>query len=230
MERFGEAAASLWIAGFRSPQNSGAISDGIRGKTDLGGSSGRWLKGLFEPTPSPSHSPQAPSAMPESTPSITSLVERLSGPDAADRAAAAEALCRAGESASPAATALVAACGDDDDGVREWAAAALEELGPPPAEQIADLIPLAAASHPLVAYWAVTLLGRGGEAASSAVSALEACLAPGKAIEVRQRACWALGKIGPAAASARAALAVAAADSDPRLSRLASEALALFPA
>lgn len=168
--------------------------------------------------------------MPESTPSIASLVERLSGPDAEDRAAAAEALCRAGESASPAATALVAACGDDDDSVREWAAAALEELGPPPSEQIAELIPLAAASHPLVAYWAVTLLGRGGEAANSAVSALEACLAPGKAIEVRQRACWALGKIGPAAASARAALAVAAADSDPRLSRLASEALALFPA
>lgn len=208
----------------------GAIPDGIREKTDLGGSSGRWLKGLFEPAPSPSHSPQAPSPMPESTPSITSLVERLSGPDAEARAAAAEALCRAGESASPAATALVAACGDDDDGVREWAAAALEELGPPPAEQIAELIPLAAASHPLVAYWAVTLLGRGGEAASSAVSTLEACLAPGKAIEVRQRACWALGKIGPAAAAARAALAVAAADSDPRLSRLAGEALALIPA
>ena len=168
--------------------------------------------------------------MPESTPSIASLVERLSGPAAEDRAAAAEALCRAGESASPAATALVAACGDDDDSVREWAAAALEELGPPPSEQIAELIPLAAASHPLVAYWAVTLLGRGGEAANSAVSTLEACLAPEKAIEVRQRACWALGKIGPAAASARAALAVAAADSDPRLARLAGEALALIPA
>jgi HEAT repeat protein len=168
--------------------------------------------------------------MPESTPSIASLVERLSWPDAEARASAAEALCRAGESASSAATALVAACGDDDDGVREWAAAALEELGAPPSEQIAELIPLAAAGHPLVAYWAVTLLGRGGEAASSAVSTLEACLAPGKAIEVRQRACWALGKIGPAAASARAALAVAAADSDPRLSRLAGEALALLPA
>ena len=175
-------------------------------------------------------SPHPLSSMPESTPSIASLVNRLSGPDAEDRATAAEALCRAGDSASSAATALVAACGDDDDGVREWAAAALEELGPPPSEQIADLIPLAAASHPLVAYWAVTLLGRGGEAASSAVSTLEACLAPGKAIEVRQRACWALGKIGLAAASARAALAVAAADSDPRLSRLAGEALALLPA
>ena len=230
MRRFGEAAASLGINVFRSPENARGDPDGIGGKTDLNATSGRWLKGAFAPTPSPSHPPHSPSSMSESTPSIASLVERLSGPDAEDRATAAEALCRAGDSASSAATALVAACGDDDDGVREWAAAALEELGPPPSEQIADLIPFAAASHPLVAYWAVTLLGRGGEAASSAVSILEACLAPEKAIEVRQRACWALGKIGPAAASARAALAVAAADSDPRLSRLAGEALALFPA
>jgi HEAT repeat protein len=164
--------------------------------------------------------------MPDSTPSIPSLIEHLSAPDAEARATAAEALCRAGESAASAATALVAACGDDDDSVREWAAAALEDLGPPPSGQIADLIPLATADHPLVAYWAVTLLGRGGEGAASAVPALEACLAPGKAIEVRQRACWALGKIGPAAASARAALTAAVSDADPRLARLAGEALA----
>lgn len=167
--------------------------------------------------------------MPDSTPSIAILIEQLSAPDAEARASAAEALCRAGESAMSAATALVAACADDHDGVREWAAAALEDLGAPPPEQIADLTAFAAAKHPLVAYWAVTLLGRGGEGASSAVPALEACLAPGTAIEVRQRACWALGKIGPAAASARAALTAAASDADPRLSRLAGEALAGLP-
>lgn len=167
--------------------------------------------------------------MPESNPSIASLVERMTGQDADARADAAEALCRAGEDASPVATALVAACGDDDDRVREWAAAALEELGAPPAELVADLIPLAASAHPLVAYWAVTLLGRGGESAASAVPVLQDCLAPGVALEVRQRACWALGKIGgPAAAPARQALEAAAADSDPRLSRLAGEALALL--
>ena len=167
--------------------------------------------------------------MPESPTSIATLVEQLSAADVESRVSAAEALCRAGEAASSAATALVVACGDDDDGVREWAAAALEDLGPPPADQIAELIPLAAAKHPLVAYWAVTLLGRGGEAASSAAPALEACLAPGTALEVRQRACWALGKLGPAAASARGALAAAASDTDPRLSRLAGEVLAGLP-
>jgi len=164
--------------------------------------------------------------MPAHDPSIAALVERMMGSDAGERAGAAEALCRAGEAASSAATALVTACSDVDDGVREWAAAALEELGPPPLDQIADLITLAAADHPLVVYWAVTLLGRGGEGASSAVPVLGACLAPGKAIEVRQRACWALGRIGAAAASVRPALTVAAADPDPRLSRLAGEVLA----
>ena len=164
--------------------------------------------------------------MPANDPSIAALVERMAGSDPGERAAAAEALCRSGAGAASAATALVAACGDVDDGVREWAAAALEELGPPPVDQIADLISLAAADHPLVAYWAVTLLGRGGEGASSAVPVLGACLAPEKAIEVRQRACWALGRIGPAAASVRPALTVAAADPDPRLSRLAGEVLA----
>jgi len=230
MGGFGEAVGSLRIAISCSPEDAGGDPRRNRRKNRSRGIVQTMVDGGVCANAVTIPSPHASSPMPESTPSIASLVERLSGPDAEARASAAEALCRAGESASSAATALVAACGDDDDGVREWAAAALEELGPPPSEEIADLIPLAAANHPLVAYWAVTLLGRGGEAASSAISTLEACLAPEKAIEVRQRACWALGKIGPAAASARAALAVAAADSDPRLARLAGEALALCPA
>lgn len=164
--------------------------------------------------------------MAELNPSIAPLVARLSGTDADDRADVAEALCRAGEEAAPAATALVAACGDADDRVREWAAAALEDLGPPAEGQHAELIPLAASTHPLIAYWAVTLLGRGGEASVDAVPVLTDCLASGGPLEVRQRACWALGKIGPAAASARQALEAAASDSDARLSRLAGEALA----
>jgi HEAT repeat protein len=44
--------------------------------------------------------------------------------------------------------------------------------------------------------------------------------------EVAQRAAWALGKIGPAAAAAASALRTAAASADPRLARLAAEALA----
>jgi hypothetical protein len=41
---------------------------------------------------------------------------------------------------------------------------------------------------------------------------------------VAQRAAWALGKLGPAAAASRAALGVAAQAADPRLARLAAEA------
>jgi HEAT repeat protein len=55
---------------------------------------------------------------------------------------------------------------------------------------------------------------------------LAECLASPADLVVKQRASWALGKIGPPAASAREALARAARDADPRLARLATEALA----
>jgi HEAT repeat protein len=130
------------------------------------------------------------------------------------------------EAAAPAAAQLVRACGDADEQVREQAVAALEDLGPPPAEAIGQLINLVAHGDPLVGYWATTLLGRAGEDAVSAVPALAGCLASPADLSVKQRAAWAIGKIGPAAASAREALNRAATDADPRLARLATEALA----
>ena len=54
---------------------------------------------------------------------------------------------------------------------------------------------------------------------------LAACLESDCDPSVAQRAAWALGKIGPAAAAGRAALEKAAAAADPRLARLAREAL-----
>ena len=104
--------------------------------------------------------------------------------------------------------------------------AALEEFGKPGDNTISQLADLAESSHPLIAYWAVTLLGRSGEEGSAAVPSLIACLDRNRPIEVRQRAAWAIGKIGPAATGARDALAGVSADSDPRLARLAGEALA----
>ncbi|MFM8414262.1 MAG: HEAT repeat domain-containing protein [Planctomycetota bacterium] len=158
---------------------------------------------------------------------IDTLITRLASPDPATRLAAAEQLARAGEAAAPAAVALVKACGDADDQVREQAVAALEELGAPPLTHIADLTTLAAAADPLVAYWAITLLGRSGQAAAAAVKTLTERLASVAAPEVAQRAAWALGKIGPAAAAAADALRTAAGSADPRLARLAGEALTL---
>ena len=163
---------------------------------------------------------------PTTMPDIPSLAARLTDPDPAARLAAAEQLAQSGEAAAPAAALLVKACGDADDLVREQAVAALEELGPPPAAVIADLIPLVAATDPLSAYWAITLLGRSGQAAAAAVAALTEPLGAAAPPEVAQRAAWALGKIGPAAAAAANALRTAAASADPRLARLAGEALA----
>lgn len=158
---------------------------------------------------------------------IKALLQRLSAANADERADAAERLCRAGEAARGAAVDLVRACGDADDRVREWAAAALEELGAPPTDATKNLTELAGASDPLVAYWAVTLLGRSGALAASAGTVLAGLVDGAADMAVRQRAAWALGKIGPAAGAARDALTRAAGNSDPRLARLAAEALAL---
>lgn len=159
-------------------------------------------------------------------PDIPGLVAGLQAADAATRIDAAERLCRAGSAAAAAAVELVRACGDDDDQVREWAAAALEELGPPPREALPALLPFLDAAEPLGAYWSATLLGRAGQAAATAVPHLADRLGTAGDIAVRQRIAWALGKIGPAAAAARPALAKAAADPDQRLARLAADALA----
>ena len=163
------------------------------------------------------------------TDTIARLVGGLESMNADDRAAAAEKLCQMGESAATAVIPLVRACGDADERVREWAVAALEELGPPPDDVIATLATLATGSVPLAAYWAVTLLGRAGQAAGSTAGVLAECLESGDAA-VAQRAAWALGKLGPAAAVAQARLRAAAQSADPRLASLAAEALAAIGA
>ncbi|MFM9057955.1 MAG: HEAT repeat domain-containing protein [Planctomycetaceae bacterium] len=158
-------------------------------------------------------------------PDVNALAAHLAADDLPVRREAAERLARLGESAAPAAAALVRACGDADEQVREQAVAALEDLGPPPPAATGQLGDLVAHRDPLVAYWATTLLGRAGEDAATAVPVLVGCLESTVDLAVRQRAAWALGKIGPAAAAARDALARAASAEDPRLARLAAEAI-----
>lgn len=158
---------------------------------------------------------------------IKTLLQRLSTAGADERADAAERLCRAGDAARGAAVDLVRACGDADDRVREWVAAALEELGAPPTDATKNLTELARSTDPLVAYWAVTLLGRTGASAASAATLLAGLVDGAADMAVRQRAAWALGKIGNGAIAARDALTRAAGNADPRLARLAAEALAL---
>jgi HEAT repeat protein len=154
------------------------------------------------------------------------LGRQLASADGASRAEAAELLARAGAAAIVAVVPLVKACGDKDEQVRDWAVAAVEELGPPPVESIADLSRLVTAEEPLTGYWATTLLGRAGKNAASATPVLAAAVESAGDPAVRQRAAWALGKIGPAAAAARGSLERAATAGDERLARLAREALA----
>jgi HEAT repeat protein len=156
---------------------------------------------------------------------LTKLISQLDEDDPGERARAAEELCRLGDMARPAAVALVAACADPLESVREWAAAALEGLGPPDGADIEQLMVLTRHHAPSVAYWAVTLLGRSGPAADAAVGALSAALRDHAASAVRQRAAWALGKVGQSATNAIDELEAAAASDDPRLARLARQAI-----
>jgi HEAT repeat protein len=164
-------------------------------------------------------------AMPAESPALESEVQKLASQDAEVRCAGAEGLCRLGEDAAPAAAALVRACGDDAGGVRDWAVAALEELGAPPNDQLDELAGLTAAPNVDISYWAVTLLGRAGEDAAAAAPALAEAVSSHQEAATRERAAWALGKIGPAAAAAVDELRAAAESDEPRLARLAGQAL-----
>lgn len=153
-----------------------------------------------------------------------SLAE-LRSPDVNVRREAAERLAAHPAEARQEATALVAACGDADEHVRTLVASALEDLGPPEVDQLSRLQVLAVAPQGDIAYWAVTLLGRLGPAGGPATRVLADMLNQHPVLAVRQRAAWALGQIGPAAAAARPQLLAASAQSDPRLARLARTAL-----
>jgi HEAT repeat protein len=145
------------------------------------------------------------------------------------RAAAAERLCTAGPAAAAVAVELVQACCDDDESVQTWAAAALEDMGPPGRNSVAALVALAPSEHPLVAYWAITLLGRLGPDAVACEEALANVLTNSSDTNIREQAAWALGKIGVSTDRAVVALKRAQDSGTARLVRLAREALQPAP-
>ena len=156
---------------------------------------------------------------------LSSLVAALSAPDRDTRATAAEHLAQLGTEAQAAAVALVLACGDETEEVQQWAAAALEALGPPSVSDVSRLVTLIQTPPPDVGYWAATLLGRLKAEAAPGVDALAHALGGPQDIIVRQRAAWALGEIGPAASAAIPALQQTAGAPNARLARLAREAI-----
>jgi HEAT repeat protein len=153
------------------------------------------------------------------------LLPKLKCGELRDQVAAAQTLAGMGEDAQAAVVALVESCRSEQDELTQWCVAALEQSGPPAPDEVTRLAELAGDEHALVGYWACTLLGRLGDEAVSATAALALTLDGSTHAEVRQRAAWALGKIGANDEAARRALTRAAESPDPRLARLASEAL-----
>jgi HEAT repeat protein len=156
---------------------------------------------------------------------VTKLAAQLDSVNVDQQIAAAEALAYMAEEARPAAVSLTRAVGDDNEEVREWVNSALEELGPP---DVADADVLAGLLHDQnqdVRYWAATLLGRLEGDAAKTVPQLASILSSQADLQVRERAAWALGKIGPSAVSAVDELRKAADSNDARLARLANDSL-----
>ncbi len=152
------------------------------------------------------------------------IPDDLNSDDVTKRRAAAEFLSRH-QVAAEAILPLVRGAGDEDEQVREWATAALEEMGPPAAAVLDGLIRLLAGGNEQSAYWSATLIGRLGDQGAAAAEPLAAILGGNQPIAVRQRAAWALEKLGPSAACALPALRKAADDPDPRLARQARRAV-----
>jgi hypothetical protein len=157
---------------------------------------------------------------------IANCIEQLQGSDPAARRGAAEKLAQLGPDAAPAAIELVRACADSDEGLREWSVAALEGLEAPRTADVPALAKLLSHENSLAAYWAATLLGRLESQAAPAVAELATALDAGRDLSLRERTAWALGRIGPAAKAALPALQQAASGGEPRLARLAEEAIA----
>ncbi len=153
------------------------------------------------------------------------LVARIDSPDAAIRETA---LTECQTLAELPAEALVAAIRHTEDTVptvREAAVGVCERDDEWDTYLVVPLAKLLGQVHNDAAYWCATLLGRFGADAASAVPALSAALGQLSYAPALQRVVMALGKIGPAAASAKPQIAKFTEHSDPHLARTARDVL-----
>lgn len=156
---------------------------------------------------------------------VLKLIAQLESDDLAQRRGAAEELSQLGQAAGPAAIPLALASVDSNEEVRNFAVAALEDMGPPSVTDADELAEMIGHESPDVGYWAVTLLGRLGKDAKPYLPRLVEALSPPADVIVRQRAAWALGKLGRAGAKAIDALKTAAASDNPRLVKIAKKSI-----
>lgn len=120
---------------------------------------------------------------------------------------------------------VVAMAGESNSDVCMWAAEVLERSIVPSADETSELVQQLQSSNGEVIYWAASMIGRLGEKASDAAISLTQCLENSSHLPAKEKVVWALCQIGPDASVARDALRRVAEQPQPRLARLASEAL-----
>jgi len=114
---------------------------------------------------------------------------------------------------------------DDNEEVRAWASDVLSSVEEPSSDWAPQLAELSRHVSAPVAGWSCKLLGRLGEDATRYQSSLTQALSQHPEKAVRQLAALALKSVANLSKETIVALKVAASDADPRLSRLAAEAL-----
>ncbi|QDU55465.1 HEAT repeat domain-containing protein [Aeoliella mucimassa] len=150
----------------------------------------------------------------------------LTSSDNPSRQQAAEWLSQNADVAMELAVELVEHSGDDDRVVAEYCVATLEELGEPSPNDLPALCRLLASDNSDVAYWAATLIGRCGEQSAACATQLGNLVASDAAPATRERAAWAIAKIGPAASSAKPQLESLSITEPESLARAIAKALA----
>jgi len=157
-------------------------------------------------------------------------IVQLISPDVALRIEAAEYFGTHPEQVPAAIIPLCRATVDEEEQVGQWATSALEDCGPPPVEEREALVELLADVHADVVFWGTTLLGRLESEAQAAVPRLITLATGHESANVRQRALWALGKIGDRSDLVRAALEDPIHQKNPRSARVAEQVRSqLFP-
>ena len=158
------------------------------------------------------------------TADLSSLIVSLHSELASERQAAASKMLQLGPDAKLAAVALVEAA-DSDSETCDIVTAVLEDLGAPDVEMTESLATILKRPTLDSPYWAATLLGRLEAEAAPAINDLTTAAAEHPQKAVRQRAVWALGKIGPPASAALETLEKISGEEDPRLVSLAQDAI-----
>ncbi|MEX1042010.1 MAG: HEAT repeat domain-containing protein [Pirellulaceae bacterium] len=150
-------------------------------------------------------------------------ITQLMSPEVPLRIEAAEYLGKHPEMVSSAIIPLCRAVVDEEEQVGQWATSALEDCGRPPVEERDALVELLTDRQDDVVYWAATLLGRLENDAQPVVPQLAQLATDHESANVRQRALWALGKIGDRSELVRTAIEDPIHQRNPRSARVAEQ-------